>query len=231
MKKILYCLLLISGSAFAQRDSIINMDVKLNFLSPVDVFNFPTIDLSLEHRITNSFSISAEGGYEAYHFKNPDTSFVHPTGYKLATELRLYRPFKSPAVKRTMHSSLTGFYIGADLFFRKEQYNAAVEFTKPGADTTVYIDNYWSSKKATGVDLTFGYQWKPFDRVVADAYLGIGMLQRTISRHELTYSEKEGDEISTSSRTDSIFAAKDLREKNGPGLSLAFGVKFGFVIY
>src|SRR6202008_2610461 len=107
MKKVLYFLLLLSVPAFAQNDSI-NMDVKLNFFSPIDVFNFPTIDLSVEHRITNNFSISAEGGYEFYHFNNPDTAFIDPNGYKLATELRLYRPFKSGATKRAMHTSLTG---------------------------------------------------------------------------------------------------------------------------
>jgi hypothetical protein len=57
------------------------------------------------------------------------------------------------------------------------------------------------------------------------------MLQRTISRNELSYSEKDGDEIATSSRADSFFSAKDLREKNGPGLSFAFGLKLGYVIY
>ncbi|MDQ3110490.1 MAG: DUF3575 domain-containing protein [Bacteroidota bacterium] len=231
MKKFLYCLLLISGSAVAQRDSTINMDVKLNFFSPIDVFNFPTIDLSLEHRITNNFSVSVEGGYEFYHFNKPDTSFINPSGYKLASELRLYHPFKSAAVKRSMHTSLTGFYLGVDFFYRQEQYNSAVEFTKSGGDSTVFIDNYWTRKKATGTNLTVGYQWSPYRRIVADAFLGVGMLRRTIERHELSYSEKEGDEISTSSRTDSFFSAKDLRETNGPGLSLAFGVKIGFVIY
>jgi hypothetical protein len=231
MKKFLYCLLLISGPVLAQRDSIINMDVKLNFLSPIDVFNFPTIDLSLERRITKNFSITTEAGIAPYRFNKPDTSFVKSSGYKLSTELRLYRPFKSPAVKRSMNSSLTGFYLGAKLFYRQEQYNSAVEFTKSGADTTVYIDNYWTRKKATGVDLTIGYQWKPFQRIVADGFVGIGMLQRTIIRNELSYSEKEGDVISASSRSDSFFAAKDLREKNGAGLSLSFGLRFGFVIY
>lgn len=231
MKKLLYFLLLLSAPAFAQRDSTINMDVKLNFFSPIDVFNFPTIDLSVEHRITNNFSISAEGGYEFYHFNNPDTAFIDPNGYKLATELRLYRPFKSGAVKRAMGTSLTGMYLGLDFFYRQEQYNSAVEFKKNDGDTTVYIDNYWTRKKAAGADLTIGYQWQPYRRVVADAFVGIGVLQRSIQRNELTYSEKEGDVISASSRTDSFFSEKDLKEKSGPGLSLAFGIKIGFVIY
>jgi hypothetical protein len=231
MKKLIGLLLLFSSSAFAQRDSTINLDVKLNFFSPIDVFNFPTIDLSLEHRITNNFSISTEAGYEFYHFNNPDTAFIDPSGYKLATELRLYRPFKSLGEKRAMHSSLTGFYFGLDFFYRQEQYNSAVEFTRPGGDTTVYMDNYWTRKKATGADVTMGYQWSPYRRIVADAFLGIGMLQRTIQRNELSYSEKEGDMISTSSRTESFFSSKDLKQKNGPGLSLAFGIKIGFIIY
>ena len=207
------------------------MDVKLNFFSPIDVFNFPTIDLSVEHRINNNFSATVEGGYEFYHFNNPDTSFIDPNGYKLATEFRLYRPFKSVATKRAMHTSLTGFYLGADFFYRSEQYNSAVEFTKSGGDTTVYIDNYWTRKKAVGSNLTIGYQWQPYRRIVADAFVGIGMLRRNIARHELSYLEKEGDTISSSSRTDSFFSEKDLKERSGPGLSLAFGVRIGFVIY
>lgn len=231
MKKLLYFLLLISTSAFAQKDSTINMDAKLNFFSPIDVFNFPTVDLSLEHYVTKNFSLTAEGGYQFYRFNNPDTQFINSSGYKLAAEARLYRPFKSLAQKRAMNSSLTGFYLGVNVFLRQEQYNSAVEFTKAGGDTTVYIDNYWTRKKAVGTNLTMGYQWQPFNRVVADAFLGVGMLQRTITRNELTYSEKDGDEISASTRTDSFFSAKDLREKNGSGLSLAFGIRFGFVFY
>ncbi|CAN5323400.1 hypothetical protein BH11BAC7_BH11BAC7_12210 [soil metagenome] len=231
MKNFLYLLLLFSIPAFGQRDSTINMDVKLNFFSPIDVFNFPTIDLSVEHRITNNFSLTGEGGYELYHFNNPDTSFVKPSGYKLAAEARLYHPFKSSAKKLSMGTSLTGFYLGLNFFYRQEQYNSAVEFKRSGGDTTVYIDNYWTRKKAVGTNLTAGYQWAPYRRVVADIFLGVGMLQRTINRSELTYSEKDGDELSASSRTDSFFSAKDLKEKNGTGLSLSFGVRFGFIIY
>lgn len=231
MKKLLLILSILPLTLFGQKDSTINMDVKLNFFSPIDVFNFPTIDLSLEHRITNNFSITAEAGYELYHFNKPDTAFVKPSGYKLASELRLYKPFQSPAKKRAMGTSLTGFYMGVDFFYRQEQYNSAVEFTRSGSDSTVYIDNYWTRKKAAGANLTAGYQWAPYRRIVADAFLGVGMLQRTISRSELTYSEKAGDEISASSRTDSFFSEKDLKQKNGSGLSLSFGVRFGFIIY
>jgi hypothetical protein len=229
MKKVFLLLMLMPTFLFAQKDSL-NMAVKANFLSPIDVFNFPTIDLSLEQRIANNFSVGVEGGYEFYHFQNPDTAFIKPGGYKLSAEFRLYHPFLSLTRKKELHTSLTGFYIGADYFYRKEQYNSAVEFTKAKGDTSVFIDNYWTSKKAGGVDLLFGYQWTPFSRVVADAYLGAGILRRTIDRHELTYSENS-DEISESSQTASFFSAKDLKEKNGTGLSFSFGLRIGFVIY
>jgi hypothetical protein len=81
------------------------------------------------------------------------------------------------------------------------------------------------------VNLTFGYQWTPFRRIVDDAFFGIGYLHRTVIKHELDYSEKDGDVIATSTRTDTFFANKEMREKSGPGLSLAFGVRIGFVIY
>lgn len=230
MKKILLLIALAPIGVFAQKDSI-NMDVKLNFFTPADVFNFPTIDLSLEHKIARNISITTEAGYEFYHFNNPDTSFIHPEGYKLRTELRWYNPFASFAENRMMHRSLTGFYLGAGLFFRQEQYNSALEYTNSSTDTMVYIDNFWTRKKATGVNLTFGYQWTPYRRIVADAFFGIGYLHRTVEKHEMEYSEKEGDMVTTSSRTDTFFANKELREKSGPGLSLAFGIRIGFVIY
>jgi hypothetical protein len=230
MKKLLLASILLPAFLFAQKDSI-NMDAKLNFFTPVDVFNFPTIDLSVEQRITNNFSITGEGGYEFYHFTNPDTMFIDPKGYKLRAEMRLYHPFTSWGEKKLMHTSLTGTYLGLDFFYRQEQYNSALEFKKAGGDTTVYIDDYWTRKKAGGVNLTFGYQWTPFRRIVADAFLGIGYLHRTVIKHELDYSEKDGDVIATSTRTDTFFANKEMREKSGPGLSLAFGVRIGFVIY
>jgi hypothetical protein len=230
MKKLFYILIFLPLFGSAQSDSI-NMDVKLNFVSPIDVFNFPTIDLSLEQRITNRHSILAEGGYELYHFSSSDTSFIHPGGYKLRVEFRYYHPFVSAARRHTLRGSLTGFYLGKDLFYRQEQYNSSVEFTSSKGDSTIFRDDYWTKKSALGGNCTFGYQWVPFKRIVADAYLGVGLLYRTIKRGELNYSKDEGETIATSSQVGSFFAARDLSEKNGWGLSLSFGVRLGFVIY
>lgn len=229
MKKLLFLLTLLPFLGKAQSDSI-NMDVKVNFVSPIDVFNFPTVDLSLEQRITNRFSIIGEGGYSFYHFSSSDTSFVHPNGYKLRMEARCYHPFAGYAKRQNLHSSLTGFYIGYDVFYRQEQYNSSVQFTAAG-DTTVYTDAYWTKKKALGTNLTMGYQWTPIHRLVADAYFGVGFLHRMIDRHELTYSADEGATITSSTQVNSFFSARDLSEKNGYGLSLSFGVRIGYVIY
>jgi hypothetical protein len=230
MKKFLCFLIFLPLFGMAQSDSI-NLDAKLNFVSPIDVFNFPTIDLSLEQRITNRLSIVVEGGYEFYHFNSTDTSFIHPGGYKLRAEFRYYHPFVSRERRHTLRGSLTGFYIGKDIFYRQEQYNSAVQFTASNGDSTIYTDEYWTKKSAIGGNCTFGYQWSPLKRIVADAYLGIGVLHRTISRHELSFSEDEGEKIVSSTEVNSFFSAHDLSERNGWGLSFSLGIRLGFIIY
>jgi hypothetical protein len=232
MKRILFLSLFIFTFALckAQNDSI-NLAVKLNFVSPIDVFNFPTIDLSLEKRITNRISISAEGGYELYHFYSPDTTFIHPGGYKAKMELRFYHPFASMNVRKNMHGSLAGFYIGFDFFYRQEQYNSSVYYTVGSDTANKFQDDFWTKKSAIGGNLIFGYQEVLWKRLVVDEYLGIGILNRTINNHELEFSEEKGCHFTTGNDVSSLLSHNDLKQKNGIGANATVGIRIGYVIY
>ncbi|HLG04076.1 MAG TPA: DUF3575 domain-containing protein [Bacteroidia bacterium] len=212
-----------------QSDSLskINMAVKLNLASPFDVFNFPTISLGAEHRLTNRFSVEGEAGYQIYRFRQPDTSFVRESGYVVKGGLRVYKPFRwsQPVVHR-----MRGFYSGFSVFQREEKYNTAAEYTR-GSDTTKILDYYWTRKSAWGIDLLLGYQTIIGERALFDFYAGIGFLRRSIIRNELQYSAENGDQLVSSPVVDAFLSNRDLELKPGTGLSLAFSVRIGYILY
>ncbi len=232
MKRIsLFILLWLPLAAFSQGDSTnAHMIAKLNIATPFDAFYFPTIDLSLEHRIGKRFSISGEAGYQLYRFTAPDTSFINSGGHKLKGEFRFYQPLaflrNSPPTKDPM----TGFYTGLNFFYRAEKYNSAVNYTQKN-DTATYIDYFWLEKSAFGGNLIFGYQEIYWGRVVIDGYLGIGLLDRTVTYHELEFSEEEGDVQQLCDGIDCFFAARDLSDRSGRYASFTAGFRVGYVIY
>src|ERR1041385_2241296 len=126
--RFLFFICMVSG-VHAQNDSI-SLAAKIAFLSPLDIFNFPTLDLSLEKKIASRFSVAAEGGYEIYRFYQPDTSFIHPGGYKAKLEVRMYHPFSGFSSRKYYYPALTGFYKGIDFFYRSERYNSQGDLNK-----------------------------------------------------------------------------------------------------
>jgi hypothetical protein len=232
MKRFLLLFLLLPTACFAQPDTAMpsgpSMAVKFSLSSPFDVFNFPTIDLSVEHKITNRFSLMAEGGYEFYRFRRPDTVFVKQSGYELNGGFRIYQPFRW---RTPVPQGLSGFYTGLTFFYRNERFNSSVDYNKGGDTTMMYTDYYWTEKNAAGVDLTLGYQKLFGGRGLFDLYAGIGILRRDIYHNELQYSEANGDVIEETNRIDSFFARRNLDEESGPGLSLTIGFRVGYIIY
>jgi hypothetical protein len=231
MKKLFFLLFLVPAFANAQRDSLrgpdINMAVKVNLASPIDVFNFPTLNIGIEHRVSDRVSIDIEGGYSFYRFHKTDTVFVKNKGYVFSGGFRIYRPFNW---RDPVNPSLTGFYTGLNFFYRSENHNSAVEYKNPD-DSVSVRDYFWMEKSAAGLDLIAGYQKSFYGRIIFDIYFGIGILERSVRFHELQYEPENGDEIVQSTYIDSFFASRDLDTKSGTGLSLSFGVRVGFIIY
>ena len=58
-------LIFISCFSYSQKKQS-NLYIKINTLSLVDVLSFPTLQLSLEKRISPSFSLNPEVGYQLY---------------------------------------------------------------------------------------------------------------------------------------------------------------------
>ncbi len=232
MKKIaLLTLLWLPLAVFSQRDSSnAHMIAKLNIATPFDVFYFPTIDLSLEHRLGKRFSLSGEAGYQVYRFTVPDTSFVNSGGYKLKGEFRFYQPFAFLRNNAPSKDPLTGFYTGLNFFYRAEKHNSAVAYTQKN-DTTVYTDYFWLDKSAFGGNLVFGYQEIYWGRLAIDGFIGIGLLNRNVKYNELQFDEAEGDEQTICNDLDCFFAARDLSETSGNAASFTVGFRIGYVIY
>ena len=231
MKK-LFCFLFFVACFYqsnAQQDSI-NLAAKIAFFSPVDVFNFPTIDLSLEKKFGHRFSISAEGGYEIYHFFQPDTSFIHPGGYKAKLEMRIYHPFSAFSKRDYDHPALTGFYVGIDFFYRSEKYNSQVDYTTAKNRLMILHDDFWNEKSAEGGTLIFGNQDVVKRKIVIDEFASIGILNRKIQYHELEYSEENGDRIENGGDLSTLLSRGDLHQHNGLAPAFSVGVRIGYVI-
>ena len=229
MKKLLVLLAWFPLLAYGQRDSA-NMAVKLNIASPFDVFYFPTVDLALEHRLGDRFSVQGEAGYQLYRFGSPDTVFITPSGHKLKLEMRFYRPFEGLRGTPSGHGSLSGFYTGFNIFYRAEKYNASILYTQKD-DTTTYRDYFWTDKSAWGGNLLFGYQEIYWGRLIIDGYAGIGVLDRKITNNFRDYDPSKGHSEAPCDDLDCVLSGRDLAEKEGVGANLTLGFRVGYVIY
>ena len=159
--------------------------IKTNLTSPIDVFSFPTINLSIEKRIKNNISLSGEVGYQFYKgVRIIDTSFVNPNGIKANMEFRLYHLFKMPKRK---NYTLTGPYLGINFFYRSNENNVELSYRHLN-DSSGKIDCLWASKNIWGSNLLIGFQQNIGPKVFVDGYIGLGVMKRTAVDHNREYN-------------------------------------------
>lgn len=88
-------------NAFSQELKEKDWILKVNTTQLIDVFSFPTIQLSAERKLKPYLSVNSEFGYQLYEFKTEiDTIFLKPKGFKANLEFRCYfqKLFKSRKV-------------------------------------------------------------------------------------------------------------------------------------
>ena len=115
--------------------------LKANIIQLVDQFSFPTVQFSAEKKLSPSFSISGELGYQFYEFKRAgvDTSFINKKGVKANIEIRYYDFLKIFQHDFENNEDLTGPYLAINFFYRQNKYNTNVYYTRPN-DPSVYND-------------------------------------------------------------------------------------------
>jgi hypothetical protein len=230
MKKALFFFLLFPSFLFAGSFdslyfSIAHMTLKSSVFSPISLSNFPTVNLSVEHLLSDDVSLSGEFGYQFYTFVKGDTAFVRPSGYKIATQLRFYDFFPMRAKKHALYHKMMGPYFGIDFFYRYNKFNTALTYGNTN-DTLRYHDSFWVEKKVYGGNFCIGYQNTFSKHFCFDISAGIGIMNRKIIDHNMEFGSVSGDTVAGS-----IFTGQNDAINSGPILSLKLGFNLCYIVY
>ena len=201
--------------------------IKTNLTSTIDVFSFPTINISAEKRVAHNVSIAGEFGYQFYGVRKVDTAFITPNGYKANIECRFYHLFTNDVRKI---NTLTGGYLGINFFYRSNENNLELSYYPGSNGGNIKKDCLWASRNIYGSNVVLGYQGRIMPGIVIDSYVGLGIMNRTSVNHNREYN----------SVTDSLYIPVDyvmspvekanLTENNGWKVSLTFGMRIGIKI-
>jgi len=204
--------------------------LKSDQLALLNGFTFPTVQFSLEKKISDHFSIAPELGVQLYSFNTyrPDTVFVKPGGYRAGIELRCYDPFGLLLGKKKKSESQNGYYLSLNLFYRQNRYNSSVAYMKSGVTDTIYSDCFWGRKKAMGINLLFGVQKNMGRRLVIDLYGGLGLLSRKIKNFSREYDAvNDEQDLPMDLTIDGVLTSAGLEENSGVIPNLTLGIRLG----
>lgn len=202
--------------------------VKLNVTALINPA-FPAIKMGIEKQFSDNLSISGEIGYQFAHLRNQtaDTSFLKPYGYSGNIECRYYLKDNKIIKKPTRN------YLTVNLFYLSEQYNLGIKYT--GINDTTYIggnygdvDNLTVNKQKWGINLIYGEQKQFAKRWIVEAYVGLGLRQKTVVNTHREYdSEKH---LLTGYDLVPYFHSLDMSESSGINASFTVGVRLGFIL-
>ena len=224
MKKIITIIILIfSVNAFSQELKETNWILKLNTTQLIDVFSYPTLQLSVERKINPYFSINAEVGYQLYDFKKVDTLFLKPRGFKTNIEGRIY-PFK--LINKRAKSNRGELYIGVQLFYRANQSTNVVDYSPISDSTKLYKDYFGTKRTAKGFNITFGSQISISKKIILEPFIGFGLLNRSIKNSEIQYNPNKDFRGGTDLVP--LFQGLNLEESSGSLFNFCTGFRIGY---
>lgn len=201
--------------------------IKGNLTSLIDIFSFPSIQLSVEKQVSDYISLSAEGGYQLYTFSRSDTSFLNPAGFKSNIEFRYYL---TQFITTRLSNKIGRPYAGLRPFFWQTRYNASISFkTKP--ESAQWLDDDFGVRNTTfGINFVFGFQKAVSERLLLDLHAGLGIMHRSVTNTDIQYVEDSGYVLAG---TDLIkfFKVLNLSESSGLSPNALFGFRLGYTIY
>ncbi|WP_346236012.1 hypothetical protein ABDK00_017625 [Niabella insulamsoli] len=213
--------------------------IKLNLTSLLDETTFPTINVSLEKKISRTGSLTFEAGYQIYSIGNSaDTSFVNNRGFKLAFEFRHYLNQKDVA-------KLTGYYIAANIFQRSNQYTEDLMYSlqqEKDNPNQRLEDEFVVKKSVTGLNFVLGKQsnptaktwlkkYKGLSKIFIDPYIGLGIFYRQVKNERREFEEGKHERYkSRHPNAYDIFASSGLAENTGFRPSLIGGIRLGIML-
>jgi hypothetical protein len=194
--------------------------IKENATSLIDVFSFPTVQFSVEKKLTDNFSINTEIGYQLYDFRHTDTVFLSPRGFKLNFECRYY-------ISKLFRSHLSnGIYIGLQGFYRQNQYTASISYCTSPDSIHMKNDEFGVKKSIIGLNLMLGYESSITNKLILDIYVGLGGMNRVIKNTDIQFNRKSGDFLEGTDLVP-LFEKLNLSESSGGSVSFTFGLRIG----
>lgn len=200
--------------------------LKLNTTAFVDGFSFPTVQLALERKFNNSFSIQGEFGLQLYELgSSVDTVSLDAKGFKAIGEGRFYflNYYKKDKSKKRVSD---GVYAGLQVFYRENQFSRNTSYYIEGTENEeLYKDNFGVKKKIFGANLALGFQ-KQFGHFVLEPYMYVGFMKRDIENFDRSYDPELGH-IEDNGPHD-FFGDTDMKESSGYKANFSFGLRLGY---
>jgi hypothetical protein len=228
MRRYLLLLLLVFAAGPVSVSGQINYNltdwiIKVNAVSPFDALTFPVPQVGVERRISRYWSVSAEGGYQIYGFKKPDTSLTATRGYKGNLELRYYikRFYRTPWAAK-----LETVYLGFRPFFHHNRFSDELSF-RTGEEGSPWHENYYTTRNNTyGLNVVMGFQKSVKPETVFDLYFGAGVMMRDITNDYLDYDPDQG-EVLAGTEFMKFFKGLGLEKSSGIWPNLLVGFRIG----
>jgi len=203
--------------------------LKLNTTALIDGFSFPTVQLALERKFNNSFSIQGEFGLQLYDLGNSvDTVSFDSKGFRANAEGRFYflNYYKNDKSKKRVSD---GVYAGLQLFYRENQFSRnASYYIEESENQEKHNDNFGVKKKIFGANLALGFQ-KQFGHFVLEPNAYIGIMNRNIKNFDRSYNPDSGH-IEDNGPHD-FFSDTDMKESSGYKANFSVGLRLGYRFY
>lgn len=226
--KTLFLLILLTCSSISFSQEIRKQSswiIKLNTTALIDVFTFPTVQLAIEKKINDSFSIQTEVGYQFYDMRYEiDTASVKVGGFKINTEGRFYfcNYFKNDKTKKR---NSDGLYTGIQVFYRENKYNESILYTKDETSMIDFEDNFGVIKKILGLNFGIGFQ-KQVHHFIWEPYLHVGIMNRKVRNINREFNEDLGHIENYGNHNFKGFSSQE--ESSGYSGNFGFGFRVGY---
>lgn len=226
----LLCLIL-TFSAFAQKDREPRILFKLAPLALIDDISFPAIQTGVEVALSDKIS-----WYNEFSFRyrkglsdNGDTSFLTPGGYRVKSELRYYL-----GDRKYDYDRLNGYYLAVNLFYQKNARNMYVGYHyKQDTSEFTFSDDFGVTKKVWGGNLIIGKQIAMGKRFMFEFYGGLGVRIRdivTVAR-EFDNDRHYENHAKDGSYFDLAGQKPELKDGKTGTINISLGIRFAYRLY
>lgn len=216
-------ILMLSINSLSQEMKENKWILKLNAPQLIDIFSYPTLQVSAEKKINPYFSVNAEIGYQLYDFHEKDTVFLKPKGFKTNIEGRVYL---IKLINSRIKSNRSELFVGLQFFYRENQNTNVVEYSPKNDETKSFRDYFGTKRTAKGLNITLGYQISASKKIILEPFIGFGMMNRRIKNSDIQYDKSK--DLRGGTDLVPLFQKLNLEESSGSLLNFCTGFRIGY---